>query len=236
MSYNLTSRQKALVRWFVERVRDGDLPEEFHIIQAMTGPVFADLKGERNDCPEIRAGILEALQAAEMLVVIPAKYGTRCVLTGKAYEAVESNFGAPDVSFVTHLTPLADVTNLDSEIKTRCLPILGAGSGDPKLWDSAVRTAGVILEERLRDVGGIADPGCVGSELVNAVFGSRGTLASRFLLDSERQGHRDLYAGMVGAFRNPYAHRLVDPTPEDGGAYIVFVNLLLEMLEDLRLK
>ena len=43
-----------------------------------------------------------------------------------------------------------------------------------------------------------------------------------------------MYAGMVGAFRNPYAHRLIDPTPEDGGAFIIFVNLLLKMVEDLR--
>ncbi|MEQ8961337.1 MAG: TIGR02391 family protein [Coleofasciculus sp. C2-GNP5-27] len=42
------------------------------------------------------------------------------------------------------------------------------------------------------------------------------------------------HAGIVGAFRNPSAHRLVDPTPEEGGAFIVFVNLLLKKLEDLR--
>jgi hypothetical protein len=43
-----------------------------------------------------------------------------------------------------------------------------------------------------------------------------------------------LYAGTIGAFRNPSAHRLIDPTPEEGGAFIVFVNLLLKKLEDLR--
>src|SRR5207248_2606262 len=118
--------------------------------------------------------------------------------------------------------------------KVRCLPILGAGAADPKLWDSAVRTAGVILEERLRSVGGIADPQAIGRDLVNRVFGKTGSLATKFAHDSEREGHRDLYAGVVGAFRNPSAHRLVDPTPHEGGAYIVFVNLLLKKLEDLR--
>jgi len=92
----------------------------------------------------------------------------------------------------------------------------------------------VILEERLRDVGGVSDPGRVGRELVNDLFGQSGTLAAKFSNDSERQGYRDLYAGVVGAFRNPYAHRLVDPIPEDGGAFVVFVNLLLKKLEDLR--
>ena len=33
---------------------------------------------------------------------------------------------------------------------------------------------------------------------------------------------------------NRYGHWFIDPDPEDGGAIIVFVNLLLKMLEDLR--
>ncbi len=160
--------------------------------------------------------------------------GQRCTLTGKAYEAVDNNFSAPDTSFVKHLTPLADITNLDEQLKQRCLPILGAGSADSMMWDSAVRTAGVILEDRLRGVGGISDANCVGLALVNNVFSNKGTLASKFSVDAERQGYRDMYAGIVGAFRNPYAHRLIDPTPEEGGAFIAFVNLLLKKLEDLR--
>jgi hypothetical protein len=47
-------------------------------------------------------------------------------------------------------------------------------------------------------------------------------------------GRRDIRAGVVGAFPNPLAHRLVDPTPHEGGAFIVFVNLLLKELGDLR--
>ena len=69
-----------------------------------------------------------------------------CTLTGKAYEAVDSNFAAPDTCFGRHRTPLADITTLDSELKDRCLPMLGAGAADPKLWDSAVRTAGSFFK------------------------------------------------------------------------------------------
>ena len=61
---------------------------------------------------------------------------------------------------------------------------MGAGSADPMLWDSAVRTSGVILEERLRDVGGITAPDRVGRDLVNDVFGTNGTLAAKFSLDA----------------------------------------------------
>lgn len=247
MSYNLTASQKDLIKWIVQQVRDGSLPEEFTVSWVMGGRGYRihEYRGEEDALPEITKGLLDALQAADMLLCEPhlnVPRGTgrpyessrTCVLREKANQAVDSDFSAPDTSFVAHLTPLADVTNLDSEIKMRCLPILGAGSADPKLWDSAVRTAGVILEERLRDVGGVADNSRVGRDLVNDVFGNRGTLASKFAQDSERQGFRDLYAGVVGTLRNPYAHRLIDPMPEDGGAIIVFVSLLLKMLEDLR--
>jgi hypothetical protein len=80
----------------------------------------------------------------------------------------------------------------------------------------------------------ITDPHAIGRDLVNKVFGKTGTLAGKFARDAERESHRELYAGVVGAFRNPSAHRLVDPAPHEGGAYIVFVNLLLKMLDDLQ--
>jgi hypothetical protein len=237
--YNLTPTQKALLRWIVEKVRAKEMPEEFTFMWGDQGG-FLHYKNAPGfyPAPDVTKGALDALAANDLLHIRTEpgdKFGARyCTLTGKAYEAVDSNFAAPDTSFARHLTPLADITVLDTEVKQRCLPILGAGAADPKLWDSAVRTAGVILEERLRDVGMIIDPHAVGRDLVNKVFGKTGTLVSKFAHDAEREGHRDLYAGVVGAFRNPSAHRLVDPTPHEGGAFIVFVNLLLKKLEDLR--
>lgn len=207
--------------------------------QFLSSPAF-------HPAPEFTKGAIDALAANQLLHVrtqsgdgfdrggFEVEEVRHCTLTGKAYEAVDSNFAAPDTSFVRHLTPLADITTLDSELKGRCLPILGAGAADPKMWDSAVRTAGVILEERLRSVGGITDPQVIGRDLVNKVFAKQGILAAKFPNDAERDSYRDLYAGVVGAFRNPSAHRLVDPTPHEGGAFIVFVNLLLKKLEDLR--
>lgn len=255
MSYNLTESQKNLIRWIVQEVRTQSLPEEFTVVWLGDAGSISNNDYQAGNHPSITKGVLDALAVAELLICTP-KYkietsqsgsktrpkvtqreremNRRCVVVQNAFDAVDSDFAAPDTSFVTHLTPLADITNLDDEIKNRCLPILGAGSADPMLWDSAVRTAGVILEERLRDVGRITDPGRIGRDLVNDIFGNSGTLTPRFSLDAERQGYRDLYAGIVGAFRNPYAHRLVDPIPEDGGALIVFINLLLKRLEDLR--
>jgi hypothetical protein len=236
--YNLTENQKKLIKWIVQEISNGNLDEEFRITRTQAGLSIAQYRGE-GEQPIISDGILDAL-ATEGLIIRSRQSQTlkatidRCTVTGKAYEAVKSNFNAPDTSFLRNLTPLEDVSNFDNELKQRCFPILGAGSADPKLWDSAVRTAGTILEERLRDVGGITDTNRVGRNLVNDIFGRSGTLASKFLVESERDGCRDLYAGAVGVFRNPSAHRLIDPTPEDGGAIIVFINFLLKKLENLR--
>jgi hypothetical protein len=237
--YNLTDKQKELVSALVDLVRQKEINETFTVSRDRQGGVWVHKPGKntgfRFSNTETQA--FDALARVHLLVVeiVEARFGLlTCTLTGEAYAAVDSNFAAPDTSFVKQLTPLADITNLDASLKSRCLPILGAGAADPALWDSAVRTAGVILEERLREIGQINDNNVIGRELVNKVFGEKGSLATKFVIPGEREGYRDLFAGIVGVFRNPSAHRLIDPTPEEGGATIVFVNLLLKKLEALR--
>jgi Protein of unknown function (Hypoth_ymh) len=230
----------------VQENRAGRLPDEFHVHWTEEiGGIILEHQVQRNH-PEITAGALDTLEATGLLIGTPSiqtqrsqfterpfEIGRRVVITARAAEAVDSDFDAPDESFMTQLTPLSDTSNLDTELNERCLPPLRTGSSNPKMWDTSVRTAVVILEERLRDVGGIADPERIGRGLVNDVFAANGPLADRFT-KSEREGYRDLYAGIVGVFRNVYGHRIVDPTPEDAGSFIVFVNLLLKRLEDLR--
>lgn len=234
----LTDNQKDTLRWLVQQTRAGTLIEEFVVAwrrsDSTKESLFHGYSGSGKP-PQVTTGSLEALVSEGLLLRTINEYGDyECTLTGLAAHAVDTDFGAPDTSFIKHLTPLADVTDLDPQIKLRCLPQLGAGAADPKMWDSAIRTAMVILEERLRSVGGITDPSLVGVALVNQVLGQHGTLASKFSVASEQQGYRDLFAGVVGAIRNRYGHHFVDPIPEDGGATIVFINLLLKMLEDLR--
>jgi hypothetical protein len=231
MPYNLTDNQKELIRVLVEQVRNGSLNEEMLISWTMDG---SDIIGYDGTPLQIQKGALSVLESNGLINVIPNQYAWRVTLTGAAYEAVDTNFEQADLSFLRFITPLADISGFDESIKRRCLPLLSTGGIDPMLWDSAVRTAGVILEERLHDVGGIADRNRIGRDLVNDVFGRSGTLATKFSNDSELQGYRELYAGVVGMFRNPSAHHLIDPTPEEGGAFIVFVNLLLKKIESLR--
>jgi hypothetical protein len=114
------------------------MPEEFTFGWGLEGTfLFYDGSQGFHPTPDVTKGALHALAANDLLHIRSDpndKFSlTYCTLTGKAYEAIDSNFAAPDTSFVRHLTPLADITALDPELKGRCLPILGAGAADPKL-------------------------------------------------------------------------------------------------------
>lgn len=238
-NYLLTNKQTKFIKQIVHHIRQGDLEEEFEILVGYARTlIFSGKKGIDPDEENIEFswGIAEALCAAKLLIPSSKNHNNSTkefTVTQKAYDAVDANFDEPDTSFIKYITPLADVSNLDNELKTRCLRMLGAGSSDSTLWDSAVRTAGVILEERLRQKGNISDRNITGQGLVNKIFSKTGILANKFTVDSERQGYRDLYAGIIGTYRNPSAHRLIDPTPEEGGTFIMFVDLLLKKLDNL---
>lgn len=185
-SFNLTESQKDLLRLLVEKVRSGVAREPLLAIGMPDGYLLDPVQG--GDSFPIEGwglGDLDALVDEDLVSMRVGSKGSGLYSVKQAgYDAVDSDFSAPDSSFVTHLTPLADISNLDEELNARCLPILGAGSADPRLWDSAVRTAGVIVEERLRDIGGIVDSSRVGRDLVNDVFGSAGSLSGSFPTDS----------------------------------------------------
>jgi Protein of unknown function (Hypoth_ymh) len=228
--YNLTESQKDYLKCLVLLVKAETLSEEFEIDWAEDiwgrEPEIVDLDVNKLKPNKL---VIEALIKEELLN--SADDFTKFSLTRKAYEAVDSDFDAPDTSFIKHLTPLADISGFDKELKERCLPILGAGN-DPKHWDSAIIQAFRVLEERLRSVSGVpASDKNTSENLVNKVFGD----ASKLITDNkERTSYRNLYSGIFTVFRNEYGHRFVDPSPEDGGTIITFVNLLLKMLEDLR--
>ena len=120
MGYNLTEKQKAVVTWMVEANRKGELDDEFSVAWSTGG---AHLFGGRSgvepsvEQPDITPGILDALESSG-LILCETKYRTkttrsgtakrprltqtqsessrRCTLTGKAHEAVDSDFVLPD--------------------------------------------------------------------------------------------------------------------------------------------
>lgn len=113
MGYNLTERQKDLLRWVVQQVRAEKLPEEFYVVWAMEGGLISGSAGRH---PELTKGTLDALANAGLLLCAPnyktttSMSGTktrprtthketetnrRCTITGKAFEAVDSDFHLP---------------------------------------------------------------------------------------------------------------------------------------------
>jgi hypothetical protein len=57
VGYNLTDRQKDLLRWIVRSVRERSLPEEFTIHWTMGEYITDEYRG-KEDLPEMNPGIL----------------------------------------------------------------------------------------------------------------------------------------------------------------------------------
>ena len=106
MAYNLTENQKELARWIIKEVRNGNLVEEFHIAWTAGGiGLIVEYEGEQDGetNASITKGNIHALHVADLLLSQPTQQGVRCTLTGKMYEAVDTDFGA------TKQTQQADV-------------------------------------------------------------------------------------------------------------------------------
>jgi hypothetical protein len=92
--YNLTDQQRDALKWIVQKVHDGILPEEFIFVQLLEG---WDIVGVDNidfsTAPHMSKGMLDALNSSGLILVTPVGKSTyRVTLLGKANDAVDSNF------------------------------------------------------------------------------------------------------------------------------------------------
>ena len=101
-SYNLTDNQKKIITWIVQEIRSQNLPEEFFVVFTFTGVSISGYQGisisgyqGKLPQPDISAGALEALDRADLIIFKHLSRGSeyKCIVLGKAYEAVDSNFG-----------------------------------------------------------------------------------------------------------------------------------------------
>jgi uncharacterized protein (TIGR02391 family) len=77
-------------------------------------------------------------------------------------------------------------------------------------YDTAVRDAFVIVEDRVKTASGIK--GDVGVKLMRAAFNPNGgpqTLTDMNLPIAERERLADLFAGAIGTFKNPLSHKVL---------------------------
>ncbi len=130
--YNLTKKQREILRWIVNNVRDDKLHEEFSYMNSMTGTIINHGGSkELTDIPLLTDGVMDALMASE-LIIYRDKSGvsTKCTLLGKAYDAVDTNFdegvvlqiGPPSNSFfglpkVKYIFDLFMLMPFSSELK-----------------------------------------------------------------------------------------------------------------------
>lgn len=233
----LTESQKRVLKWLINEAYLGKLDEnEINILFSLSG---TSILGYEDEVPEINEMTLDLLEKEGFLICHRSQHSYRCSLTGLAYEAVDNNFNLNRIerndSFVDYLNDFKEITHLDEELKQRCLFSITNDPTNPKAWDKAIRTATVILENRLRDLGETdkIDPNATGDTIVNITFSEKGKIAA-LIGQKKAKAYRDLYAGLMLVFRNQYNHRLVDPKPNDGAAIIQFINLSLKMLGDIK--
>jgi hypothetical protein len=115
-------------------------------------------------------------------------------------------------------------------------------SWEAQQYDSAVRSAFVCLEERMRSLGDVsARRSVAGAGLVRQLlpegddrdrWDSRGFMGG--LTDGEQKGARQLLSGSFGLFRNATAHRSVAYSRDEAADVIHLVNLCFRLTEKIR--
>ena len=90
---NLIESQKRVLRWLVEEVRAGNIDEEeIWFGWTFNGSGLANYRGNQIP-PQVKTTTLDALERSDCLICDRNVHNIyKCALTGKAYEAVDSNF------------------------------------------------------------------------------------------------------------------------------------------------
>ena len=101
-------------------------------------------------------------------------------------------------------------------------------------YADAIETACKVLNNLVQIASGLLD--LDGDDLMRQAFSAnKPVLRFNDLTDktdiSEQRGMMELYAGAIGAFRNPRAHKLVDDDPDFALEVIAFISFLAKALD-----
>ncbi len=99
-------------------------------------------------------------------------------------------------------------------------------------YDLAIFQAYKEIEVRIRKIGGYGDD-IIGVILARKAFHPEtGPLTNKSDVDSEKEAIMHLFAGALGAFKNPNSHRDVNfSDPEEVAELILFANYLLRVVD-----
>lgn len=114
----------------------------------------------------------------------------------------------------------------DVQLKSRCSDLLS----HHKHFDRVINQATQVFEERIREISGLNN--LVGETLVDNAIGGEPTKCIRFSDNpGEHRGYFNICKGIVGAFRNPTHHRIIDTiTREDALKFCGFIDSMLGIL------
>jgi uncharacterized protein (TIGR02391 family) len=96
--------------------------------------------------------------------------------------------------------------------------------------DAAVARACTVLEDRLRSVAGLG-PDAYGVNLVDTALKKQTGKLVLSDVDTEQEGAQHLYRGVIGFFKNPTSHRVIEDYDLTRARQVVgLIDTLLQLL------
>jgi uncharacterized protein (TIGR02391 family) len=117
----------------------------------------------------------------------------------------------------------------DGQLKAWCADLLSA----PGSFDRVINQSTLVLEDRIRSKSG-STSGAVGVALVNEVIKAEPHKSVLKISDdkNEQDGYASILRGVVGAYRNPTHHQLLDHiTREEALKVCAFIDGLLKIVD-----
>jgi hypothetical protein len=102
--------------------------------------------------------------------------------------------------------------------------------------DTLIREAGVVLEDRLRQIAGDAGTGKHGVDLVDAVLAPNRGVLQFSQHPGEQDGIRILYRGAMQFVRNPPMHNLIDYQASAAQIQLRLIDTLLRLLAENQVR
>lgn len=119
---------------------------------------------------------------------------------------------------------------VDDQLRDRCLDLLLR----PDKADTAVREACVLLEDRIRDAAGLPAE-LIGADLVTRALHPENGILMLSEIKAEQEAILLLYRGVIGFFKNPTSHRIIENYDLTRARQVVgLIDLLLNLLRDAK--